>query len=48
LGPRNTQANREASGGDGSAKMPTGRARIKLLYEEYIHLPLLRQASFCF
>lgn len=39
----------EANRGDTSPtspkpfRAPTGRARIKLLYEEYVHLPLLRQ-----
>jgi hypothetical protein len=28
-------------------KLPTGQQRVQLLYEEYIHLPALRQARRC-
>lgn len=40
------QANCDAPGaGAIGGKLPTGRARVRLLYEEYVHLPLLRQVS---
>ncbi len=40
------QANCDATAaGAAGGKLPTGRARVRLLYEEYVHLPLLRQAS---
>ena len=44
------QTNRGGGGAPGAGgkqllRLPSGRARIRLLYEEYVHLPMLRQVS---
>lgn len=38
------QVNRDATVASPKA-LPTGRARVVLLYEEYVHLPLLREVG---
>lgn len=46
LVPERLQTNRDSTAAAAAGgKLPTGRARVRLLYEQYVHLPLLRQVS---